>query len=117
MPRGWPCKAGSVWREEASDCENKSNEKIINYTSNTTEWIETDTLPVGKQILFEADGNYSNYEWQILGDTTKYYNKNQIFKFDYIWGELTIRLVVFDKPDTLCFPNDDVLIHHSRKYI
>lgn len=71
------------------------------------EWIETDTLPIDRIFAVVAAGDYDYYEWQILGDTTTYKSKQQTFAIDNPWGELTMRLIVRSKPDTLCFPFDD----------
>jgi len=81
------------------------------------DWIESDTIPISKIVAFEAVGDYQHYEWQILGDTTRYYNRRQTFLFDKVWGELTVRLIVRSRPDTLCFPSDDGIDTAFKKFL
>ena len=67
----------------------------------------TDTALVYNRITFEAKGDYEYYEWQLGDDPTIYNDKIEIFQFKEAWGELKMRLIVKNPPDTLCFPADD----------
>lgn len=103
-PKPDPCEG-----KKPVTAEIKVFQKVANYADipQITDWIETDTFPTSKIVLFEAIGEYKYYEWQILGDTTRYLTKQKYFLFDEPWGELTVRLIVRSSPDTLCFPDDD----------
>ncbi len=116
-PNDDPVKPDPCAGKKPVTAEIKVMQKVINYIENIDEWIETDTVPISKFVAFEAVGEYQYYEWQILGDTTKYYNRRQTFMFDKVWGELTIRLIVRKQPDTLCFPTDDGLDTAFKKII
>ncbi|MBS4014388.1 MAG: hypothetical protein KGZ97_11635 [Bacteroidetes bacterium] len=116
-PNDDPVKPDPCAGKKPVSAEIKVMQKVINYIESKDEWIETDTLPISKFVAFEAVGEYQYYEWQILGDTTKYYNRRQTFMFDKVWGELTIRLIVRNQPDTLCFPTDDGLDTAFKKII
>jgi hypothetical protein len=87
--------------------EIKVFQKVAATADHNADWIETDTLPVEKIVLFEAGGDYQYYEWQIMGDTTRYFTKNKSFLFNEPWGELTIRLIVKSEANINCFPDDD----------
>jgi hypothetical protein len=106
-PNDDPVKPDPCAGKKPVSAEIKIMQKVSNYETHTTEWIETDTIAVEKIVLFEAIGDYEQYEWQILGDTTKYHKLKQTFIFDKDWGELIVRLIVRSQPDTLCFPTDD----------
>ena len=67
----------------------------------------TDTILVWDRVTFEAKGDYEYYEWQLGDDPTIYNEKTEIFQFKEAWGELKMRLIVKNPPDTLCFPDDD----------
>ncbi len=80
---------------------------VSDFTNDTIKWVETDSVVQVNSVVFEAVGNYESYEWQ-LGDDPKIKTGKKIFyRFEEPYGKLKMRLIVKNKPDTLCFPNDD----------
>lgn len=85
----------------------KITQKVYNNIADSVDYIETEIVLTSNIILFKGQGNYYHYEWQLLGDTTTYFGRNQSFLFKEPWGKLTMRLIVKGYSDTTCFPNDD----------
>ncbi|MCO5252335.1 MAG: hypothetical protein M9949_13085 [Candidatus Kapabacteria bacterium] len=105
-PNDDPVKPDPCAGKKPVTAEIKIMQEVRN-ADTASNWIETDTISIDKLVIFESLENYDFYEWQILGDTTRYYKRRQSFRFYEPWGELTVRLIVRSQPDTLCFPTDD----------
>ena len=66
-----------------------------------------DTLSYNCILVLKAKYDCDYYEWQIEGDTTKYYTKNKTISFDDPIGTVRVRLITKGKPNLTCFPDDD----------
>ena len=81
--------------------------KMYDAISKSNFYYHSDTVLKSNYVIFEAKGDYEYYEWQLGDDPTIYTGDQQLFRFKNPWGELKMRLIVKNPPDTLCFPDDD----------
>jgi hypothetical protein len=66
-----------------------------------------DTVLQYNTIVFEADENYSTYEWTIGDDERVFTTKRVQLHFQQPVGKIDVTLKVTKSPDLKCFPEDD----------
>jgi hypothetical protein len=67
-----------------------------------------DTVLSSNVIHFIAkNSKYDNYRWKIGTDDSVFTAKEVGLRFNGVFGDIPIKLIVHSKPDTSCFPNDD----------
>lgn len=66
-----------------------------------------DTVLQYNTIVFEADENYTTYEWTVGDDPRTFTSRKFALNFQQPVGKIEVTLKVTKAPDLKCFPDDD----------
>jgi len=71
------------------------------------EGTNTDTIYMGKNVIFRAKEEGAEYTWYIGNEILDTKEVGRYFSSAYADQEITVSLVVRKQANTICFPNDD----------
>lgn len=78
-----------------------------NYWGKEKYFSQSDTILYANIAIFNAKEENASYLWRIGDDDREFTTSKVSLRFLDVLGDIPIRLIVYKKPDTLCFPSDD----------